>query len=285
MPPLIEARDLSKKYGSHTALDRVSFTVNTGRIVGLIGPNGAGKTSALRAILGLTSYEGHLRVLDREPFAERAALMHDACFIADVAILPAWLRVDQAIDFVAGIHPRFRRDRAAALLAKTQITGKQRMRQLSKGMKTQVHLALTMAIDAKLFVLDEPTLGLDILARRTFYDALVNDYMDDTRTIMITTHQVEEVENLLTDVLFINQGRIVLDASLEDIATRYGAIAVADDRLAAARAERPFFERRTLGKTVLYFERPDLDSLAAFGEVLTPSVSDLFVAKLSGSAA
>jgi ABC-2 type transport system ATP-binding protein len=285
MSPLIEARDLSKKYGSHTALDRVSFTVHTGRIVGLIGPNGAGKTSALRALLGLTSYEGHLRVLDREPFAERAALMHDACFIADVAILPAWLRVDQAIDFVAGIHPRFRRDRAAALLAKTQITGKQRMRQLSKGMKTQVHLALTMAIDAKLFVLDEPTLGLDILARRTFYDALVNDYMDDTRTIIITTHQVEEVENLLTDVLFINQGRIVLDASLEDIGTRYGAIAVADDQLAAARAERPFFERRTLGKTVLYFERPDLNSLAAFGEVLTPSVSDLFVAKLSGSAA
>jgi ABC-2 type transport system ATP-binding protein len=285
MPPLIEAQDLTKKYGKHTALDRVNFAVESGRIVGLIGPNGAGKTSALRAILGLTSYEGRLRVLDREPFGDRAALMNDTCFIADVAVLPSWLRVDQAIDFVAGIHPRFRRDRARALLAKTQITGKQRMRELSKGMKTQVHLALTMAIDAKLLVLDEPTLGLDILARRAFYDALVNDYMDETRTILITTHQVEEVENLLTDVIFIDRGRIVLDCSLEDIATRYAAVAVPEDQLAAARAQRPFYERRTLGKTVLYFERPELSTLAGFGEVLTPSVSDLFVAKLSGSAA
>jgi len=285
MPPLIEAHDLSKKYGKHVALDHVNFAVETGRIVGLIGPNGAGKTSALRAILGLTPYEGRLRVLDREPFGDRAALMHDACFIADVAVLPAWLRVDQAIDFVAGVHPRFRRDRAHALLAKTQITGKRRMRELSKGMKTQVHLALTMAIDAKLLVLDEPTLGLDILARRSFFDALVNDYMDETRTILITTHQVEEVENLLTDVIFIDRGRIVLDSSLEDIATRYAAVAVADDKVAAARAERPFFERRTLGKTVLYFERPDVQQLANLGELLTPSVSDLFVAKLSGGAA
>jgi ABC-2 type transport system ATP-binding protein len=285
MPPLIEAHDLSKKYGKHVALDQVNFAVETGRIVGLIGPNGAGKTSALRAILGLTSYEGRLRVLDREPFGDRAALMRDACFIADVAVLPAWLRVDQAIDFVAGIHPRFRRDRARALLSKTQITGKRRMRELSKGMKTQVHLALTMAIDAKLLVLDEPTLGLDILARRSFFDALVNDYMDETRTILITTHQVEEVENLLTDVIFIDRGRIILDSSLEDIATRFAAVAVADDKVAAARAERPFYERRTIGKTVLYFERPDVQQLANLGELLTPSVSDLFVAKLSGGAA
>jgi ABC-2 type transport system ATP-binding protein len=285
MPALIEARDLTKKYGKHTALDHANFEVQTGRIVGLIGPNGAGKTSALRAILGLTSYEGKLTVLDREPFTGRAALMHDACFIADVAVLPAWLRVDQAIDFVAGVHPRFRRDRALALLAKTQITGKRRMRELSKGMKTQVHLALTMAIDAKLLVLDEPTLGLDILARRAFYDALVNDYMDETRTILITTHQVEEVENLLTDVIFIDRGRIVLDCSLEDIATRYAAVAVPEDKVAAARAEKPFYERRTLGKTVLYFEGPNFDNLTGFGELLTPTVSDLFVAKLSGSAA
>ena len=284
MAALIEARDLTKKYGKHIALDHANFAVETGRIVGLIGPNGAGKTSALRAILGLTSYEGQLRVLDREPFADRAALMKEASFIADVAVLPSWLRVDQAIDFVAGIHPRFRRERALALLAKTQITGKRRMRELSKGMKTQVHLALTMAIDAKLLVLDEPTLGLDILARRTFYDALVNDYMDETRTILITTHQVEEVENLLTDVIFIDRGRIVLDCSLEDIATRYAAVAVPEDKLAAARAQKPFYERRTLGKTVLYFERPEPGTLAGFGEVLTPSVSDLFVAKLSGSA-
>jgi ABC-2 type transport system ATP-binding protein len=281
MPPLIQARDLSKKYGSHIALDHVNFSVETGRIVGLIGPNGAGKTSALRALLGLTSYEGQLQVLGREPFAERAALMGEASFIADVAVLPGWLRVDQAIDFVAGVHPRFRRDRANALLARTQISGKRRIRELSKGMKTLVHLALTMAIDAKLLVLDEPTLGLDILARRGFYDALVNDYMDATRTILITTHQVEEVENLLTDVLFIDKGRIVLDSSLEDIATRYAAVAVPEDKLNAARTERPFHERPMLGKKILYFEQPDHDKLAAFGEVSTPSVSDLFVAKLS----
>ena len=284
MPALIEARDLTKKYGAHVALDRANFSVEGGRIVGLIGPNGAGKTSALRAILGLTSYEGSLQVLGREPFRERSALMRDACFIADVAVLPAWLRVDHAIDFVAGVHPRFRRDRAAALLAKTDITGRRRMRELSKGMKTQVHLALTMAIDAKLLVLDEPTLGLDILARSAFYDALVNDYMDESRTILITTHQVEEVENLLTDVLFINKGRIVLDSSLEDIATRYAAVAVAGERIDAARAAKPFHERRMLGKVVLYFEHPDLKQLAEFGEVHTPSVSDLFVAKLSGGA-
>jgi ABC-2 type transport system ATP-binding protein len=282
MTALIEARELTKKYGAQVALDRANFSVQTGRIVGLIGPNGAGKTTALRAILGLTAYEGQLQVLGREPLRDRTELMRDASFIADVAVLPAWLRVDHAVDFVAGVHPRFRRDRAAELLAKTQITGKRRMRELSKGMKTQVHLALTMAIDAKLLVLDEPTLGLDILARSAFYDALVNDYMDETRTILITTHQVEEVENLLTDVLFIDKGRIVLDSSLDDIATRYAAVAVAADRVDAARAEKPFFERRMLGKVVLYFEHPNLEKLAGLGEVHTPSVADLFVAKLSG---
>jgi len=284
MPALIEAQDLTKKYGAHVALDRANFAVEAGRIVGLIGPNGAGKTTALRAILGLTAYEGRLKVLDREPFRERAELMRDACFIADVAVLPAWLRVDHAIDFVAGVHPRFRRDRAVGLLAKTGITGERRMRELSKGMKTQVHLALTMAIDAKLLVLDEPTLGLDILARRAFYDALVNDYMDDTRTILITTHQVEEVENLLTDVLFIDKGRIVLDSSLDAIATRYAAVAVAPDNLDAARADKPFHERPMLGKVVLYYERPNLVKLATLGEVHTLSIADLFVAKLSGGA-
>ncbi|MGO9635792.1 MAG: ABC transporter ATP-binding protein [Steroidobacteraceae bacterium] len=281
MPALIEARDLTKNYGSQLALDRVNFKVETGRIVGLIGPNGAGKTSALRAILGLTAYRGQLSVLGREPFGNRASLMQEASFIADVAVLPPWLRVEQAIDFVAGVHPRFRRDRALALIAKTQITGKRRIRDLSKGMKTLVHLALTMAIDARLLVLDEPTLGLDILARRSFYDALVNDYMDATRTILITTHQVEEVENLLTDVIFIDQGRIVLDCSLDDIAARYAAVAVADDKIIEARALRPFYERPMLGKTLLYFEQPDFGELAAFGEVQRPSVSDLFVAKLS----
>jgi ABC-2 type transport system ATP-binding protein len=285
MPALIDAQKLTKRYGKYTALDQVSFTIDTGRIVGLIGPNGAGKTSALRAILGLSSYEGTLSVLGREPFSDRTALMNEACFIADVAVLPGWLRVDQAIEFVAGVHPRFRRDHAEALLAKTQITGKRRMRELSKGMKTQVHLALTMAIDAKLLVLDEPTLGLDILARRAFYDALVNDFMDDTRTILITTHQVEEVENLLTDLIFIDRGHIALAMPVEDIPTRYAAVAVADNEVEAARALKPIYERRTLGKTLFYFEAPDFEKLATFGEVMTPSVSDLFVAKMSGSAA
>jgi ABC-2 type transport system ATP-binding protein len=210
--------------------------------------------------------------------------MSEASFIADVAVLPPWISVDQAIEFVAGVHPRFRVDRARSLLAKTDITGRRRLRELSKGMKTMVHLALTMAIDARLLVLDEPTLGLDILARRGFYDALVNDYMDDTRTILITTHQVEEIENLLTDVLFIDRGRIVLDCSMEDIASRYAAIAVTEDQLAAARAEQPFHERPLLGKRILYFERPNLQRLGALGEVSTPSVADLFVAKLSRGA-
>src|ERR1700677_2308402 len=285
MPALIEARDLTKKYGAQVALDRVTFSVEAGRIVGLIGPNGAGKTSAPRAILGLTAYQGQLQVLGREPFRDRTALMHDACFIADVAVLPSWLRVDDAVDFVAGVHPRFRRDRAAALLAKTEIAGKRRMRELSKGMKTQVHLALTMAIDAKLLVLDEPTLGLDILARRAFYDALVNDYIDRKSVVLITTHQVEEVENLLTDIVFIDKGRIVLDSSLEDVATRFTAVTVSADRLDAARAEKPFYERHILGKVVLYFENVDPGKLKGFGEIHTPSVSDLFVAKLSGGAA
>jgi ABC-2 type transport system ATP-binding protein len=196
-------------------------------------------------------------------------------------VLPAWLTVNQAIEFVGGVHPRFRAERARTLLAKTDIRGDRRLRELSKGMKTMVHLALTMAIDARLLVLDEPTLGLDILARRGFYDALVNDYMDETRTILITTHQVEEIENFLTDVLFIDRGRIVLDCSTDELAARYAAIAVTDDQLAAARAERPFHERPMLGKRILYFEGPDFDRLAAFGEVSTPSVADLFVAKLS----
>src|SRR5579863_4393847 len=256
MTALIEARELTKKYGAHVALDRANFAVETGRIVGLIGPNGAGKTTALRAILGLTAYEGQLQVLGREPLRDRTLLMREASFIADVAVLPAWLRVDHAVDFVAGVHPRFRRDRAAELLAKTQITGKRRMRELSKGMKTQVHLALTMAIDAKLLVLDEPTLGLDILARSAFYDALVNDYMDETRTILITTHQVEEVENLLTDVLFIDKGRIVLALAVEELAQRYAAVAVPEHEVSAARGAGPFHERRTLGKTVFYYENP-----------------------------
>ncbi len=283
MTVLIEAQELTKRYGSHLALDHVNFKVETGRIVGLIGPNGAGKTSAMRAILGLSSYAGHLRVLNQDPQRDRANIMRDTCFMADVDVLPSWLRVDQAIDFYAGVHPRFRRDRALAFLAKTAITYAHRVRELSKGMKTQLHLALTMAIDAKLLILDEPTLGLDLLARRSFYDALVNDYMDETRTILLTTHQVEEVENLLTDVMFLAQGKIVLNAPLEELATRYVTVAVSPDALVAARAERPFYEQRAMGKTILYFDQPDLSKLTLLGELRTPSVSDLFVAKLSGT--
>jgi ABC-2 type transport system ATP-binding protein len=285
MPAIIEAEGLTKKFGAHVALDHVNFRIESGRIVGLIGPNGAGKTTAMRAILGLSTYEGSLRVIGREPFRERARLMQDASFIADVAVLPQWLRVDQAVDLVDGVHPRFRRERALAFLSKSRIPLKNRMRELSKGMKTQVHLALTMAIDAKLLVLDEPTLGLDLLARRSFYASLVDDYMDETRTILVTTHQVEEVENLLSDVIFIDRGRIVLDSSVERLGDTFAAVAVNANQLEAARGERPFYEHRTLGKTVLYYERADLARLASFGEIQTPSVSDLFVAKLSRGAA
>jgi ABC-2 type transport system ATP-binding protein len=285
MNALIEAQDLTKRYGSHRALDRATFSVAPGRIVGLIGPNGAGKTTALRAILGLTAYEGRLSVLGREPFHERAALMQEACFIADVAVLPPWLRVDHAVDFVGGVHPRFRRERALELLDKARIGRKRTLHELSKGMKTQVHLALTMAIDARLLVLDEPTLGLDLLARRSFYDALVHDYLDETRTIVITTHQVEEVENLLTDVIFIDRGRIVLDCPVDSLAARFSVLAVNPDDVDAARAEKPFYERRLLGKTLLYFEAPDRQKLAGLGELHIPSVADLFVAKLSREAA
>ena len=279
----IEARGLRKAYGTTTALDGVDLRVEEGRILGLIGPNGAGKSTALNAILGLTPYQGELKVLGRDPWTSRDQLMCDVCFIADVAVLPRWMRVSQALDYVAGVHPRFDRTKADGFLSKTTIKRTSKVRELSKGMVVQLHLALVMAIDAKLLVLDEPTLGLDILARRAFYDALLNDTMDDAHTIVITTHQVEEIENLLTDVIFMDKGHIVLDASLEDIKTRYAAVIIDADRLDAARQQQPFYERRTLAKTVLYFEKPDLQKLVEFGEIHTPSIADLFVAKLSGT--
>ena len=285
MTSLITAKGLGKRYGKFVALDDVGFQIEPGRIVGLIGPNGAGKTTALRAVLGLTTYTGELRVFDRDPFRERAQIMQDTCFIADVSVLPGWLKVSQSLDFVGGVHPKFRRDRAMSLLAKTQIRPDSRIRELSKGMKTQVHLALAMAIDARLLVLDEPTLGLDLLARRAFYDALVNDYMDETRTILITTHQVEEVENLLTHVMFIERGRIVMDTPVEEISRRYVAIAVNPDRLQAAEAAGPFYVRPLMGKTFMYFDRPADPALAVLGEPHTPSIADLFVAKMSRGAA
>ena len=285
MTALITAKGLAKTYGKFTALDHVDFQIEPGRIVGLIGPNGAGKTTALRAVLGLTRYDGELRVFGQDPFSHRSQIMQDTCFIADVAVLPGWLKVSQSLDFVEGVHPRFRRDRAMSLLTKTQIKLDSRIRTLSKGMKTQVHLAIAMAIDAKLLVLDEPTLGLDLLARRAFYDALVNDYMDETRTILVTTHQVEEVENLLTHVMFIERGRIVLDTPVEEIGRRYTAISVHPDKLEVAKQARPFYLRPLMGKTIAYYDHPDDPSLAGLGEAHTPSIADLFVAKLSPGAA
>lgn len=283
--PVIVAKDLRKSYGKQTvALDGASFTVGRGRIVGLMGPNGAGKTTALKAILGLTPFEGQLDVLGRDPRRERDSLMQDVCFIADVAVLPKWLRVNDAIDYVGGVHPRFDRARADAVLARTEIRRRSKVGELSKGMITQLHLALIMAIDAKLLVLDEPTLGLDLLYRRAFYEALLNDYFDHERTILVTTHQVEEVEHLLTDVLLINHGRIVLDTSIEDLATRFVQLIANNDSLEAARKLGPIYEREVFGRTAFVFEGRSTEELATLGETRTPSVADLFVAKMAGRA-
>jgi ABC-2 type transport system ATP-binding protein len=274
----IEARGLRKTFGSTVALDGLNLRVDDGRIVGLIGPNGAGKTTALNAILGLTSYEGELRVLGRDPWTERDQLMRDVCFIADVAVLPRWMRVSHALEYVAGVHPRFDRAKAEGFLAKTTIRQKSKVRELSKGMVAQLHLALVMAIDARLLVLDEPTLGLDILYRKQFYDSLLNDYFDRNRTILVSTHQVDEIQNVLTDLMFIDRGRIVLSCSMEDFEMRYAELTVNPVRLAAARALRPIHERQSLGRSILIFDHVDRQQLAALGEVRTPSIADLFVA-------
>ena len=279
--PVIEARNLSKTYGGGVrALDGVSFTVQPGRIVGLIGPNGAGKTTALKAILGLTHVEGDLKVLGLDPRTERDQVMEQVCFIADVAVLPKWLRVSDALSYVQGVHPRFDRARAEDFMRRTDVRPRARVRELSKGMVTQLHLALILAIDAKLLVLDEPTLGLDLLYRRAFYDTLLNDYFDHERTILITTHQVEEIENLLTDVMFIQHGRLVLDAPVEQLATRFSQVLVAPDRAAQARALGPFHEREVFGRLAMTFDGRDPGQLAALGEVRTPSIADLFVARM-----
>src|SRR5665213_3320974 len=253
--PCIEARGLRKAYGATVALDGIDLRVETGRILVLIGPNGAGKTTALNAILGLTDYQGELKVLGRDPWRERDDLMADVCFIADVAVLPRWIRVDQALDYVAGVHPRFDRAKAESLLAKTTIKRTSRVRELSKGMVTQLHLALIMAIDAKLLVLDEPTLGLDILYRKSFYDSLLNDYFDHSRTIIVTTHQVEEVQHILTDLMFLNRGRIVLDCSTEAFEARYAELTPRPEHTAEARALRPINERQVLGRSIMLFDR------------------------------
>ena len=281
----IEAHGLRKAFGQKIALDGIDLQVEEGRILGLIGPNGAGKTTALNAILGLTPYQGQLKVLGREPWSDRDRLMCDVCFISDVAVLPRWIKVSQALDYVAGVHPRFDRAKAESLLAKTSIKRGSKIRELSKGMVTQLHLALVMAIDAKLLVLDEPTLGLDLLYRKQFYDSLLNEYFDRERTIVVTTHQVEEVQHVLTDVMFINQGRIVLNCSMDQFETRYQEVMVHPERIAAARALKPIHERQLFGRSILIFDGVDRQQLAALGEVRTPSIADLFVAVMGQAGA
>ena len=276
--PCIEARGLTRAFGSTVALKGIDLKVEEGRILGLIGPNGAGKSTAVNAILGLIPYEGELRVMGRDPWSERDRLMTDVCFIADVAVLPRWLRVSQALDYVAGVHPRFDRAKAERFLARTDIKSRARVRELSKGMVTQLHLALVMAIDAKLLVLDEPTLGLDILFRKQFYDSLLNDYYDHSRTIVVTTHQVEEIQHVLTDLMFIDRGRIVLDCSMEDFESRYFEVMVNPEHAEAARALKPIHERQVFGRSILLFDGAGRDALAALGEVRTPGIADVFVA-------
>jgi ABC-2 type transport system ATP-binding protein len=279
---VIEARSLRKTFGTTIALDSINLRVEEGRILGLIGPNGAGKSTALNAILGLTPYQGELRVLGRDPWRERDELMRDVCFIADVAVLPRWMRVSQALEYLAGVHPRFDRAKAEGFLAKTDIRHASKIRELSKGMVTQLHLALVMAIDARLLVLDEPTLGLDILYRKQFYDSLLNDYFDRSRTIVVTTHQVEDVQHVLTDLMFINRGRVVLDCSMEEFESRYLEVMVHPEQVTAARALKPIHERQLLGRSILLFDlkldHVERQQLAALGDVRTPSIADLFVA-------
>ena len=277
----IEARGLRKTYGTTKALDGVDLKVEEGRILGLIGPNGAGKTTALNAILGLVSCEGELKVLGRDPWSERDELMRDVCFIADVAVLPRWMKVSQALDYVAGVHPKFDRARAQGFLAKTQIPIDKKIGKLSKGMVTQLHLALVMAIDAKLLVLDEPTIGLDILFRKQFYDSLLNDYFDGKRTIVVTTHQVEEIQHVLTDLVFIKDGRVVLESSMEGFEARYAEVMVRPEQVEEARALKPLHERQVFGRSIFLFEGKDRSQLEVLGEVRTPGIADVFVAVMT----
>lgn len=283
MTAVVQAKGLSKRYGNTVALDNVSFDIDAGRIVGLVGPNGAGKTTALKAILGLAEFDGSLSVLGLDPRTQRTQLMEQVCFIADVAVLPRWLRVGDAVDFVGGVHPRFSREKCEKLLARTKIKPTQRVRELSKGMIVQLHLALVMAIDAKLLILDEPTLGLDILYRKEFYNNLLSDYFDEQKTILVTTHQIEEIEHILTDLLFIKEGRIVLDATMDDVGERFAEVMVNPDKADAARALKPLYERQVFGKSIFLFDGIDKARLAELGELHKPSVADLFVATMKGT--
>src|SRR6184192_2278612 len=280
----IEARGLRKAFGTTVALDGIDLRVEEGRILGLVGPNGAGKTTALNAILGLTPYQGELKVLGRDPWNERNQLMRDVSFIADVSVLPRWIRVTHMLDYIAGVHPRFNRTKAESFLSKTTIKRTSKVRELSKGMVAQLHLALVMAIDAKLLVLDEPTLGLDILYRKQFYDSLLNDYFDHSRTIVVTTHQVEEVQDVLTDLMFIDRGRIALQCSMEEFDSRYVEVMVHPDHIAGAKSLKPIHERQVFGRSVLLFDHVDRGQVAALGELRRPSIADLFVAVMSNNA-
>jgi len=277
----IEARGLRKSFGTTIALDGIDMRVEEGRILGLIGPNGAGKTTALNAILGMLPYQGELHVLGRDPWTQRDQLMRDVSFIADVAVLPRWIKVWQVLDYVAGVHPRFNRAKAESLLAKTNIGRARRVRDLSKGMVAQLHLALVMAIDARLLVLDEPTLGLDILFRKQFYDSLLNDYFDCSRTIIVTTHQVEEIQHVITDLMFINRGRVALSLSMEEIESRFLELMVHPDQVVAARALKPIDERPVIGGSILMFEGADRQQVTRLGEARTPGIADLFVAVIA----
>lgn len=281
--PTVTARGLSKRYGKSVAVDNIDFDIAPGRIIGLIGPNGSGKTTTLKAMLGLIDFEGDMKVLGLDPRTQRDALMADVCFIADVAVLPRWLNVSQAIDFVAGVHPRFDRKKCEAFLAHTKLDGKMKVKQMSKGMIVQLHLALVMAIDAKLLVLDEPTLGLDILYRKQFYKDLIERYFDDEKTIIVTTHQVEEIEHILTDLVFIRDGKLVLQATMDDVGDRFNEVMVSAEHASTARALHPIDERTVFGKTVFLFDGQPRERLAELGEVRTPGIADLFVATMKGT--
>lgn len=283
MTSLVNARGVSKHFGSVKAVDDVSFEIEQGKILGLIGPNGAGKTTLLKAVLGLTDCDGELSVLGLDPFRQRKELLRNICFIADVAVLPRWIRVTQLLDFVEAVHPNFSRKRAESLLQQTSVRSDAKVRELSKGMVTQLHLSIIMSIDARLLVLDEPTLGLDIIFRKEFYSNLLNDYFDEERTILITTHQVEEIENLLTDIMFINEGRILLDASMESLGDTYVELLTSGDAATRAKGLGPIAEHEMFGKSVFLFEGVGREHLEGMGELRTPSVADLFVAKVKGA--
>lgn len=283
MTSLVNARGVSKHFGAVRAVDNVSFEIEQGKILGLIGPNGAGKTTLLKAVLGLTDFDGELSVLGLDPFRQRKELLKNICFIADVAVLPRWIRVTQLLDFVAAVHPNFSRKRAEGFLSQTRVRSDAKVRELSKGMVTQLHLSIIMAIDAKLLVLDEPTLGLDIIFRKEFYGNLLNDYFDEQRTILITTHQVEEIENLLTDIMFIDDGKIILDKPMDALADTYLELLTSGENVIKAKGLGPIAEHEMFGKSVLLFEGVNRENLEGLGELRTPSVADLFVAKVKGA--